>query len=333
MSVFNIKNEKECEKMKEPIFLSPAFKDYIWGGTRLKKELKKDTPYSITAESWEVSTNEHGISKIKNGEYQDNDLDTLFKMQEKRSEIFGTKTKTMEEFPLLIKFIDASTNLSVQVHPDDQYAFEKENKRKGKTEMWYIMDCLEGAQIICGMKEGVKQEELASILKSNQVADYLNYVTVKKGDCIYIPSGTIHAILGNTLICEIQQNSDLTYRVYDWGRVGADGKPRQLHQDKAIDVIHLESKPQIMNTNHIVSGEKTIVSCPYFQTDKVVVNQEFKDQSDPNTFFAYNIVEGNGRIIVKDREYSIQLGDSFLIPASLGSYTLQGKMKLLKSYL
>ncbi len=242
--------------MKEPIFLKPVFKDYIWGGKRLKEDFHKNTPYEVTAESWEISTNDNGKSIIKNGEYKDWNLAEVFDKIETKEELFGRKTVTMEKFPLLIKFIDASSNLSVQVHPDDIYAYEKENGSQGKTEMWYIMECKPGAQIICGMKTEIKQEELSNILKSNNVADYLNFVTVKKGDCIYIPSGTIHAILGDTLICEIQQNSDLTYRVYDWGRVGKDGKPRQLHVEKAIDVVKLGNKPQINHTANMRSRRK-----------------------------------------------------------------------------
>ena len=242
--------------MKEPIFLKPIFKDYIWGGKRLKEDFNKNTPYEITAESWEVSTNDNGKSIIKNGEYQGLNLAELFLKIEERQEIFGTKTVKMEKFPILIKFIDASSNLSVQVHPDDQYAYEKENGNQGKSEMWYIMECKDGAQIICGMKENIKEEELAKVLRSNKVEEYLSFVTVKKGDCIYIPSGTIHAILGDTLICEVQQNSDLTYRVYDWGRVGKDGKPRELHVEKAIDVVKLGNKSQISHTAEMRTRRK-----------------------------------------------------------------------------
>lgn len=251
--------------MKEPIFLKPIFKDYLWGGKRLKEDFHKDTPYEITAESWEVSTNENGKSIVKNGTYKGLDLAEVFTKPEKRVELFGTKTITMEKFPLLIKFIDASSNLSVQVHPDNAYAYEKENGSEGKTEMWYIMDCKQDAQIICGMKAGVRQEELANILKSDKLADYLNFVTVKKGDYIYIPSGTIHAILGDTLICEVQQNSDLTYRVYDWERVGKDGKPRQLHIEKAIDVVKLESKPKISHTENMRNRRKKYNCIRLFQ--------------------------------------------------------------------
>lgn len=319
--------------MNEPIFLSPVFKDYIWGGNKLKTLFAKDTPYEITAESWEVSTNKNGKSIVKNGIGKDNDLDELFNNKELRSQIFGTKTEDMDKFPLLIKFIDANSNLSVQVHPDDKYAFEKENGDKGKTEMWYIMECKEGAQIICGMKEGVKQEDLPAILRSDKVADYLNFVPVKQGDCIYIPSGTIHAIMGDTLICEVQQNSDLTYRVYDWGRVGKDGKPRELHVDKAIDVVKLDKRPDIKETANWGVGTQNMISSDFFKTDKVTVQGSIKENSNSETFYAMNVVKGNGSIISNEKEYSLQLGDSFIIPANLGEYEIKGKMELLKSYL
>lgn len=319
--------------MNEPIFLGPVFKDYIWGGNKLKSLFGKNTPYEITAESWEVSTNKNGKSIVKNGIGKGSDLGELFANKEIRSQIFGTKTKDMEEFPLLIKFIDANSNLSVQVHPDDKYAFEKENGDKGKTEMWYIMECKEGAQIICGMKEGVKQEELTNILRSDNVAEYLNFVPVEQGDCIYIPSGTIHAILGDTLICEVQQNSDLTYRVYDWGRVGKDGKPRELHVNKAIDVVNVDNRPDIKRTATWGAGEQNMISSDFFKTDKVTVKESQKEESNRETFYAMNVVKGSGSIEVEGTTYSLQLGDSFIIPACLGAYELKGDMELLKSYL
>ena len=319
--------------MKEPIFLNPIFKDYIWGGKRLKEKFNKNTPYDITAESWEVSANGNGESIIKNGEFEGMKLSELFGKDEIKAQIFGTKSIDMEKFPLLIKFIDAESNLSVQVHPDNKYAFEKENGSQGKDEMWYIMDCKEGAQIIYGMKENVEPKDLSAILQSENISEYLNFVDVNKGDCIYIPSGTIHAILGDTLICEVQQNSDLTYRVYDWGRVGKDGKPRELHVQKAIDVVKLDNENSINNTNNIQEGNENIISSNFFKTDKVVVKSGFIDTSSQETFYAYNVVDGNGKIIVNDKEYELSLGDSFIIPANLGEYKISGQIELLKSYI
>lgn len=319
--------------MDEPIFLSPVFKDYIWGGNKLKTLFGKNSPYEITAESWEVSTNKNGKSIVKNGIGKDCNLDELFENKDVRIRIFGTKTEKMDKFPLLIKFIDANSNLSVQVHPDDNYAFKNENGDKGKTEMWYIMECKQGAQIICGMKENIKQEELSNILKSENVADYLNFVDVKQGDCIYIPSGTIHAILGDILICEVQQNSDLTYRVYDWGRMGKDGKPRELHIDKAIDVVKVGSRPNIKKTNTWQEGIKNMICSEFFKTDKITVKESLNDNSNTETFYAMNVVKGNGSIDTNGRTYKLKLGDSFIIPACLGQYKLCGNMELLKSYL
>lgn len=317
--------------MIEPIFLEPAYKDYIWGGTRLKTYLNKNTPFEKTAESWEVSTNENGKSKIKNGEYSEQTLYDIFQGT-KREEIFGTKTKNLEKFPLLVKFIDAETNLSVQVHPDDEYAKKVENSF-GKTEMWYIMDCNPNAQLICGMQKEVKQEQLHQILKSENVSDYLNFIPIEKGDYIYIPSGTIHAILGGTLICEIQQNSDVTYRVYDWGRVGKDGKPRELHIAKSMDVVSVENRPNIEKTKTFLEGVINMVSTEYFKTDKIIIKKEWEDVSNKDTFYIMNVVEGNGALICPTKTYSLKMGDSFIIPSNLGEYRITGDLEILKSYL
>lgn len=310
----------------EVLFLEPVYKDYIWGGAKLKEYFGKETTTDITAESWEISTNADGISKIKN---QGSTLKELFDNKEKREEIFGTKTKDMEKFPLLIKFIDANSNLSVQVHPDDQYAKEYEADT-GKTEMWYIIDCLPNSQIICGMKEGVQQEDVEDIIRNNKIKENLNYVNIKKGDSIYIPSGTIHAILGGALICEIQQNSNLTYRVYDWDRVGNDGKPRTLHIDKAIDVINVNANPKV---EHEKQEEcYRVCNSEFFKVDKINVQQEYEDRTNKESFYAINVVDGMGTIEYKNNKYNLKRGDSIIIPAALGEYKIKGKMELLKSY-
>lgn len=310
----------------EVLFLEPVYKDYIWGGTKLKEYFGKETTTDITAESWEISTNADGISKIKN---QDITLKELFDNKDTRVEIFGTKTKDMEKFPLLIKFIDANSNLSVQVHPDDEYAKENEEDT-GKTEMWYIIDCLPNSQIICGMKKEVQQEDVEDIIRNNKIKENLNYVNIKKGDSIYIPSGTIHAILGGTLICEIQQNSNLTYRVYDWDRVGNDGKPRTLHIDKAIDVINVNANPRI---EHEKQEECYRVSdSEFFKVDKINVKEEYKDESNKQSFYAINVIEGMGTIEYKNNVCNLKKGDSIIIPAGLGEYAIKGNIEFLKSY-
>lgn len=315
--------------MKEPLFMEPIYKDYIWGGTRLKEYLKKDIKTDTAAESWEMSTNDAGLSKIQTGQT----LKELFEDSSIKEEIFGTKTKNMKEFPLLIKFIDAKDNLSVQVHPDDEYALKYEND-KGKTEMWYVMDCDENAKIICGIKESIKQEEIANIIRTGKIREILNEVSIHKGDVIFIPSGTIHAILKGTLICEIQQNSNLTYRVYDWDRIGKDGKPRELHIEKAIDVIKQDTKQKIVTTsNQEVDTSNNVITCDYFKVDTICISSKYKHTSNKETFEAIMVVEGNGKIQTNGKEYTIKLGDSFIIPASLGEYEIEGNIKLLKAYL
>lgn len=315
--------------MKEPLFMEPIYKDYIWGGTRLKEYLKKDVETDTVAESWEISTNDAGLSKIQTGQT----LKELFEDETLKEEIFGTKTKDMKEFPLLIKFIDAKDNLSVQVHPDDEYALKYEND-KGKTEMWYVMDCDEDAKIICGIKENIKQEEISKTIHEGKIREILNEVAIHKGDVIFIPSGTIHAILKGTLICEIQQNSNLTYRVYDWDRIGKDGKPRELHIQKAIDVIKQDTKQKIVTTsNQKVDTSNNVISCDYFNVDTISIGSKCKHKSNSETFEAIMVVEGNGTIKANAKEYKINLGDSFIIPSSLGEYEIEGNIKLLKAYL
>ena len=199
--------------------------------------------------------------------------------------------------------------------------------------MWYIIDCKPEAQIIYGLKKGISKKELPNILTSKKIVEYLNFVNVEPGDCIYIPSGTIHAILGDTLICEIQQNSDLTYRVYDWERVGKDGKPRELHTQKAIDVTQVEQELKIEKTKAMKTGKKEIINSPYFKIDKLKIENNVTEESNLETFFILNVVKGNGGIKVQEREYSLKLGDSFIIPSNLGKYELKGNLEILKTYL
>lgn len=316
----------------EPIFLEPEFKDYIWGGQKLKKIFHKQVKNEeCTAESWEISTNENGESIIKNGEYAGKTLTELFADLSVREAIFGTRCASLHKFPLLIKLIDANNSLSVQVHPDNKYAIKNESSF-GKTEMWYILDCEPDAQIICGVKQGVTKKMLEEAMNSEKIAEYLNYIDVHKGDAIFIPSGTIHALLGKTLVAEVQQNSNVTYRVYDWGRVGKDGKPRELHIQKALDVIDLEQNPQIKNIDSN-SPKVSVVASDFFMTDKINVKTCFQEEISDESFLAFNVIEGNGNLKVQNQIYEITKGDSFIIPANAKQYELQGEMELLESYL
>lgn len=316
----------------EPIFLKPIFKDYIWGGKRLKELFNKEVENrECTAESWEISANKSGKTIISNGQFKGKNLEELFNQKELKKEIFGENCMNLAEFPLLIKFIDANKNLSVQVHPNNEYAIKNENSL-GKCEMWYILECGENAQIICGVKPETKKEELEENTNTDKITDYLNFVNIKKGDTIYIKSGTIHALLGDIVVAEVQQNSDITYRLYDWGRIGKDGKPRELHIKKALDVIDIECEPNIVNVNNI-EGRINIVNCEFFQVNKINNKNNIIIETSEKSFIAINVIEGKGILKLNNKQYKINKGDSFIIPACNKSYELIGNIECLESYI
>lgn len=217
--------------------LSPACKSYLWGGNKLKKEFHKSFSGPILAETWELSCHPDGPSTIVSGVHKGQTLREY--LTEAGSQALGTNCARFEDFPILIKLIDASKELSVQVHPNNAYA-KKNEHQYGKTEMWYVIDCEPGAFLYYGLKKHVSKEEFRQHIADNTLDQILNAVSVHKGDTFFIAAGTIHAIGKGIVIAEIQQNSNVTYRVYDYGRIGADGKPRDLHVDKALDVAHLE---------------------------------------------------------------------------------------------
>lgn len=311
------------------IFMEPIYKDYIWGGNRLKEKLNKNTPYHRTAESWEISSNSNGDCKILNEEYNEKTLSNLFNDNENKEKIFGTKCLNMKEFPILIKFIDAKENLSIQVHPDDEYAQSIELPN-GKNEMWYIMDCEADSKIVGGLKEELNYQELTNTLNNNTIKDYLKYINVKKGDSIYISAGTLHAILKNNFICEIQQNSDTTYRVYDWDRTSNDGKKRELHKKQAIETIKTGIMPRVKSTDNDEKYQK-IVENEYFEVYKINCIDTFEDYSNKESFYTMNVVSGNGTIETDSQRLDIKIGDSFIIPATLGKYKISGKVEILKT--
>ena len=311
------------------IFMEPVFKDYLWGGNRLKNELNKKSNLEITAESWEVSSNKNGDCRIINEEYNNLTLSELYERKELREPIFGTRCIGIDEFPLLVKYIDAKQNLSIQVHPDDEYA-KSIGVTNGKNEMWYIMDCEENSQIIAGLNKKLNKQELEDIIKNDKIKEYLNYTDIKKGDSIYIPAGTVHAILGGVLICEIQQNSDITYRVYDWDRKDKNGNSRELHKEQAIKTIKPDVIPEVIHENS--EENQMIVSNKYFEVEKINISERFVDKSDTNTFYLINVVEGEGKIKTQAKEYQLRRGDSFLIPATLGEYIIEGKITALKTF-
>ncbi|MCR5541852.1 MAG: mannose-6-phosphate isomerase, class I [Ruminococcus sp.] len=307
--------------------LEPAFKDYIWGGTRLRDEYGKDCSYDKVAESWELSCHKDGPSVISGSGM------TLQELIDKEGrQILGTNCERFENFPILIKLIDAKDNLSVQVHPDNDYAMRVEGEY-GKTEMWYVVDCDEGAELLYGFKHEISKEEFAQRIADNTLLEVTNNVPVHKGDVFFIKSGTLHAIGKGILIAEIQQNSNTTYRIYDYGRVGKDGKPRELHVEKAKDVTKLapaETYPDTPVVQENGASIKLLSKCEYFTTYKVDIEEKAEFDADDSSFVSLLILEGSPVVTDgKSDPVSAKKGDSLFISAGTGRFTVEGSCSLI----
>ena len=288
--------------------LYPECKDYLWGGEKLKTKYGKKTDKTPCAESWELSFHKDGLTRLFSGK-------TLAESVGEKE--LGEKAKKFPFFPVLIKFIDAEQNLSVQVHPSDEYALQHENSF-GKTEMWYIVEAEEGAGIYLGFNRTVTKEEYEAAIKENRLTELLNFYEVKAGDCYFIPSGTIHAIGKGCLICEIQQNSNLTYRVYDYGRKDKNGKERELHIDKALRVTNLEKFTPIVFSDCLGKSE-------YFTVQKFAVDGELALRADESSFTCVTCVSGSGYI----GGLEMRRGDSFFVPADFGEYLVTGNCQII----
>lgn len=313
----------------EPIFFEPVYKEVIWGGNSIARVFEREISGDNIGESWEISAHPNGVSKIKNENIKEEDLLELFNNKSKRKEIFGLHCETLGNFPILIKFIDARENLSIQVHPDDDYAKKYEND-SGKTECWYILDCKKNAKIIYGFKDNVTKENLKEAIYN--IEDNIQYVNINKGDFIQIPAGTIHAIMEGTLICEIQQSSDATYRVFDWNRVDKNGKSRQLHKEKAFDVINIDNNREIKNYDRELEN-KNMYRSNIFSIDMIKVKENICEKSSKDSFFVYIVIEGKGSIKAGNFKKDIRKGTTFLIPSMLGSYEITGDLKMLKIWI
>lgn len=304
--------------------LRPSYKDYLWGGHRLVEKYNKEFDGDILAESWELSCHPDGPSYVVNGSYAGKTLQEYIDLEGKK--VLGNNCQKFEEFPILVKFIDAKDNLSIQVHPDNEYALKNEGQY-GKTEMWYIMDCEEGAFLYYGFKKEVSKEEFEERIKTDTLLEVLNAVPVQKGDVLFIEAGTIHAIGKGIVIAEIQQNSNVTYRVYDFGRVGKDGKKRELHIDKAVEV-----------TNRVPISRKNtcyphVASCDYFTVDCLNMDgklmSSMKGSVNEDSFVSILIMEGEGTISCGEKEITYRKGDSFFMSAGSGEYEINGKCEAL----
>lgn len=300
--------------------LKPACKDYLWGGNKLKKDFYKEFDGDILAETWELSCHKDGASTIVNGADAGKTLTEY--IQEKGKAVLGSNCSRFEDFPILIKFIDARDNLSIQVHPDNEYALKHEGQF-GKTETWYIVDAAEDAGIYYGVNQEISKEEFGKRIEDNTVLEVLHFQKVKPGEMYFIESGTIHAIGKGVLIAEIQQNSNVTYRVYDFGRVGADGKPRELHIEKAKEVTKLTPLSEKYDFG------VHLADCDYFTVDELSIHGTIKIDADTNSFHSILILDGEGTICAGDENLSFRKGDSLFVTAGTGEYTISGEAKSL----
>lgn len=316
------------------IKLTPAFKDYLWGGTRIRDELGKKCDYDIIAESWELSAHADGVCKVDSGSYKGMYFNDYLEAIGK--EALGWKCQHYDRFPILIKFIDAANPLSIQIHPDDEYALKNEGEY-GKNELWYIMDCDENSYIYYGTDGDYSREEIRRRIENNTILDILNKVYVKKGDVFYVKAGTIHAICGGILICEIQQSSNCTYRMYDYDRRDKFGNPRQLHVDKALDVIrgHAddEDNANVVEVDDVGNEKRLLVQCKYFECNKYTIEKELLLPMDETSFRSVIIVNGEGTISDDDQMLNFVKGDSFFIPAYKNILKIMGKCEIIVTHI
>ena len=301
----------------QPMFMEPIFKETVWGGTKIRSVFGKEIPSEHTGESWEAAAHANGQSRIRSGYMAGMTLQEA--VTEAPEAVMGTEVtaKFGTHFPLLIKIIDANDNLSVQVHPNDEMAHRLEGPQEdGKTEMWVVLEAKPGARLIYGFRQDVTAEEFAATIEEQRLDELVNWIPVKKGDTFFIPAGTLHAIGAGILIAEIQQNSDTTYRVYDFGRLGLDGKPRELHTEKAKQVTDLSS-----SLGKEFSDIDAGVCCDFFKTYRRVLSGQTEIEVDPAHFQILMVLEGSGQI----NGAPFQMGDTILLPAAMGAACLEGE--------
>ncbi len=296
-----------------PFRFNPVYKDYIWGGSRIPKLFNRNQPDGVYAESWEISTHPDGTTAIANGPLAGKTLRDL--LPEHKAALLGTGIKG-DDFPLLIKLIDARDTLSVQVHPNEVNAASVNGEPK--TEMWYFLEGDGAAQIYCGLKPGIGRAEFLKAMENKTFADILQSIPAEKGEAVFVPGGRVHAIGAGCLILEIQQNSNTTYRIYDWDRVDAGGKGRELHIDKALKIIDWENNGDPLCK---ISGT-TIQNCDFFRLDRFELKEAKDFPMTGKSFHALFIAEGTGTITWNGGEEKLSAGQSWLVPAALGGYTV-----------
>ncbi|CAK8582473.1 mannose-6-phosphate isomerase, class I [Priestia megaterium] len=313
---------------KAPIFLAPVFQERIWGGTELESQYGYRIPSAQTGECWAISAHPNGPNTVREGHYAGK---TLGELWDEHPEIFGHFNS--QRFPLLTKILDANDDLSIQVHPGDEYAQEFENGELGKTECWYILGCKEDATMIFGHRAQSK-EEFMQLVNEGHWNDLLQRVKIKPGDFFYVPSGTLHALCEGTLVLETQQSSDTTYRVYDYNRLGQEGKLRELHLEKAIDVTtipHIASHIEPISIQEKGGTITTFLEEDYFSVYKWDI-QSSLELLQTHHFTLGSVIEGSGTLWTEEGEFPLQKGDHFILPNSIKAFTLTGQLEVIASH-
>lgn len=325
-------NRIETDNLIYPLRFTPILKQRVWGGTKYISE-NENTKGPI-GESWEISGLEENVSVVTNGALAGKTLDVL--LQEYKGKLVGEHVYEQfgDTFPLLFKFIDAEKDLSVQLHPHDALA-KKRHGSFGKTEMWYIIDADKDAQLILGFNQQVDEDKYKMYLEQKKIADILQYKPIKKGEAYLVESGTVHAICKGVFLAEVQQASDITYRIYDWDRLGVSGEPRELHTELALAAIDFKQKETELFYENNTNEVNTLCKTAYFNTNKLVVSGNLtRDLSAKDSFVVYMCVDGRGEVVINGKSEHISQGESFLVPAICDGLEIKGeKIELLEVYI
>ncbi len=321
----------------KPFLLRPTAKEYLWGGLKLKDEYGKKFNVNKLAETWECSTHPEGQSIVANGKYMGKKLGEVLKMH---PEYLGTHPRTEGELPILLKLIDAKKKLSVQVHPNDEYAKIYEHGQLGKTEMWYVLHADRGARLVYGFRKNMSRGLLKDALKKGIIESYLQYIPVQKNDVFFIEAGTVHAIGEGIVIAEVQENSNLTYRLYDYNRRDNYGKMREVHIEKALDVVKLNSSVEPRQPMRVMRyrngfASELLCRCRYFQVERLLLNTErYRNmadcQTEDNSFCVLLCTDGCGVLMGDEIMIFFFKGDCIFIPANSIPLKLHGRAQFLK---
>jgi mannose-6-phosphate isomerase len=317
-----------------PLRFEAILKEKIWGGKNLAELFNKVVaPNALVGESWEICDRDGDQSVVAEGALKGATLAELVERYGER--LVGRCPLAKGRFPLLFKIIDAQDKLSVQVHPTDELAQELAEPDPGKTEMWYVLAASEGAQLMLGLRPGITKADFVEAIRTGRFEQCLNYFDVKAGDAFFIPAGLVHALGAGIVLVEIQENSDLTYRVYDWGRVGTDGNPRETHLEKALKAVNFERtfSGRLSGTALVEGGnQRTILAaCRYFATELIEINETYCWESAEDSFSILFFVQGDPRLVWDGQEMQVHRGQSVLVPAEIRRWTVQGKCKLVRS--